>query len=73
MGALSSSYYIFRLLTIKEPIKKVPYAHNMIFHKEWLDLKDEDDEQGRTNRETMTEVSLRDSKIFAPWKLIDSL
>lgn len=39
-----------------DPAVKVPLIHDMVFTQEWLDAKDEEDEQGRTNRETMTIV-----------------
>ncbi|EJD05720.1 alpha/beta-hydrolase [Fomitiporia mediterranea MF3/22] len=42
---------LVRLLTISDPLQKVPIALDMLFPKEFLDAKADGDRQGRTNRE----------------------
>ncbi len=41
---------------IREPEKRIPYVLEMLFPQEWLDAKNPDDPEGRTNREIQTEV-----------------
>ena len=44
---------------ISEPEKKIPIVLEMLFPKDWLDSKREDDVEGRTNREVEAEVIIR--------------
>lgn len=45
-----------RTMMIREPEKRIPYVLEMLFPQEWLDAKNPDDPEGRTNREIQTEV-----------------
>ncbi|PIL23842.1 hypothetical protein GSI_13593 [Ganoderma sinense ZZ0214-1] len=41
-------------MTIREPEKRIPYVLGMLYPKPWLDSKNPDDPEGRTNHETET-------------------
>jgi len=51
-----------RLVFIADPAKKVPLVMDMLYPTKWLAERDEDDPQGRTNREIQAEVRLIPSK-----------
>lgn len=44
---------------MSEPEQKIPIVLEMLFPKDWLDSKREDDVEGRTNREVEAEVNGR--------------
>ena len=44
-------------MTIREPEKRIPYVLEMLYPKPWLDSKNPNDPEGRTNHETETIVS----------------
>jgi hypothetical protein len=50
------------LMTITDPIKKIPILLCMIFPPRWIDEKAEDDAQGRTNRQVQSEVCAQHSQ-----------
>ena len=51
-----------RLVFIADPAKKVPLVMDMLYPAKWLAEHDEDDPQGRTNRDVQSEVRLIPSK-----------
>ena len=51
-----------RLVFITDPAKKVPLVMDMLYPAQWLAEHDEDDPQGRTNRDVQSEVRLIPSK-----------
>ncbi|KAH8108127.1 alpha beta-hydrolase [Cristinia sonorae] len=62
-----------RLLAITDPEVKIPMIHDMVFSKEWLDQVDEDDEEGRTNRELMTIDYRRRIAITRPQTVVGTM
>jgi hypothetical protein len=53
-----------RLVFIADPAKKVPLVMDMLYPSKWLAEHDEDDPQGRTNREVQAEVRLIPSSLY---------
>ena len=51
-----------RLVFITDPAKKVPLVMDMLYPAKWLAEHDEDDPQGRTNRDVQSEVRLHPIK-----------
>ena len=45
-------------LTFTPPEQRAPLAMDMLFPQAWLDERDPDDPQGRTNREVQIEVCI---------------
>ncbi|KAJ3559884.1 hypothetical protein NM688_g69 [Phlebia brevispora] len=45
---------------------KIPMIHDMVFPREWLDAKAEDDPQGRTNREVQSEIYRKRMDVTRP-------
>ncbi|KAI0747963.1 alpha/beta-hydrolase [Daedaleopsis nitida] len=45
---------LVRTMMIKEPEQRIPLVLEMLFPQEWLDAKDPEDPEGRTNREIET-------------------
>ncbi|TCD65413.1 hypothetical protein EIP91_002712 [Steccherinum ochraceum] len=62
-----------RLLTVADPEVKIPMIHDMIFSDFWLDEKDEDDTEGRTNGELMTIDYRRRIEITKPQTIVGTL
>ncbi|KAH6888355.1 alpha/beta-hydrolase [Coprinopsis sp. MPI-PUGE-AT-0042] len=55
-----------RLMFTPEPEDKVPYVMNMLHPKSWLEEKDEDDPEGRTNYDVQKAEFLRRISITTP-------
>ncbi|KAI0807433.1 alpha/beta-hydrolase [Fomes fomentarius] len=59
-----------RTMMIREPEKRIPYVLEMLFPQEWLDAKNPDDPEGRTNREIQTEAYKRRVAVTRPQSFI---
>lgn len=59
-----------RLVFIADPAKKVPLVMDMLYPSNWLAEHDEDDPQGRTNRDVQSESFLRRVLITKPQELM---
>jgi hypothetical protein len=56
ISQISGLKSLTRLMFTPEPEDKVPYVLNMLHPASWLQEKDEDDAQGRTNYEVQKAV-----------------
>ncbi|KAI0664971.1 alpha/beta-hydrolase [Cubamyces menziesii] len=62
-----------RTMMISEPEKKIPIVLEMLFPKDWLDSKREDDVEGRTNREVEAEAYLKRVQYTRPQTFIGAV
>ncbi|KAI0705858.1 alpha/beta-hydrolase [Cytidiella melzeri] len=59
-----------RLTFTADPEAKIPIILEMVFPVKWLDIKAENDSQGRTNREVLTQVYRRRIQMTQPQKFV---
>ncbi|KAH9951272.1 alpha/beta-hydrolase [Amylocystis lapponica] len=73
LPSLQGCYALAKAMVITDRPKKIPILLDMLFPQDWLDAKNSDDAQGRTNRELQTMEYIRRFDVVPPQQLMGSV